>query len=218
MKTRNIPTSWLISEREDLSQAQKMIDAGFEVEYDANDYRHNRIELPQNNISFVMGKKHVWKVKGWITADLIDGYFKNHTHFNSLDEIIGENLINLEFSFYDSIKLPFYNHCDMSGGSWLTNYDDEVEDRSNQMFIYVNATWLFYDDEDNQPNGIEVRFHNEDDVASDKMPRNEFYPFAQPTNLIELANYRQFYYNLLLKLSAKYLVDSKKDVSLQSNH
>lgn len=217
-RTRTIPAIWSTYGREDLSQAQKMIDAGFEVEYDVKDYRANRFDLPHEGISFVLGKINVWKVSDWITADLIDGFYTNHKHFNSLDEVLENHINQLEYSFYDSIKLPFFYSGDTCGGCWLTNYDDEVEDRSKQMFIYVNATWNFYDDEDNQPNGIEVTFHNEDDEASDKMPEREFYPFAEPKTLLELADYRQFYYGLLQKLSTKYLVDTKKDVSLQSNH
>lgn len=115
------------------------------------------------------------------------------------------DITQLEYKFYDSIKLPMYYHDDMSGGSWLTDFKDEGEAR---MFIYVNATWLFYD-EGETTEGIEVIYKDGNDEFNDALPKREFFKFTEPTNLIELANYKQFYLGLLESLTKKYLVKSK---------
>lgn len=88
MKTTIIPAIWLTYGREDLSQAQKMIDNGFEVEFSHGDICNKRFDLPHDNISFVKGNLVLWKVRDWITADLIDGFYCNHKHFESIEKFI----------------------------------------------------------------------------------------------------------------------------------
>lgn len=117
------------------------------------------------------------------------------------------DITQLEYRFYDSIKLPMFYHDDMSGCSWLTNIQDDgiTKDR---MYIYVNATWLFYD-KGETAEGIEVIYKDGNDEFNDSLPKREFFKFTEPTNLIELANYKQFYLGLLETLTKKYLVNSK---------
>jgi len=88
MKTIIIPESWKNSPREDLAQAQKMVDLGFEIEYNVYDFRFNRIEYPIWAVSFVKGNLYVWKVKQWISANIIDGHYCNHKHHDSIDDFI----------------------------------------------------------------------------------------------------------------------------------
>lgn len=88
MKTTIIPETWKNSQREDLSQAQTMVDLGFEIEYNVYDARFKRIENPIWAVSFTKGTLYVWKVKGWVSADIINGHFCNHKHYESINEFI----------------------------------------------------------------------------------------------------------------------------------
>ncbi len=102
MKTIIIPAIWLTYGREDLSQAQKMIDNGFEVEFSRGDIYNKRFELPHDNISFIKGNLVIWKVRDWITADLIDGHYTNHKHHESLDKVL-ESLIDYkDFELFEA--------------------------------------------------------------------------------------------------------------------
>ncbi len=101
LKSTRIPESWKTSKREDLSQAHKLINLGFSVEYSRGDVMHSRCHAPHDGITFKTEHATLWKVRDWIYADLIDGFYCNHKHFESIEKFI-EKFI--EFYLVESKK------------------------------------------------------------------------------------------------------------------
>jgi hypothetical protein len=89
---------WLECPRDDLNIIPHMIKNGFDVHMDDRDKRNERTtpdNVPHNCVSFAKGNLHIWKFyenmtngynQKWQTAFIIDGYFRNHQSFDTIEE------------------------------------------------------------------------------------------------------------------------------------
>lgn len=47
----------------------------------------------QRGSSFSKGQRHIWSTRmGWQTADLINGYYRNHLIFDKLSDALGREI------------------------------------------------------------------------------------------------------------------------------
>jgi hypothetical protein len=86
---------WEDCPREDLNMIPTMEAAGWTPRFNQRDQMCDRTSpesVPHDAVSFKKEKTYVWmavhnKRIDWRTADLIDGYFKNHRWHKTLKEI-----------------------------------------------------------------------------------------------------------------------------------
>lgn len=84
--------------RDDLKMIPTMEANGFTVTFHDQDRLHKRTtpeNVPNHEVGFKKGTLNIWKIIDrsrdimvWQTADLIDGYYRNHTPYDTLEEII----------------------------------------------------------------------------------------------------------------------------------
>lgn len=79
--------------REDIDMMPTMMANGFMPKYHYMDVLYKR-EKPHHPIIFIKGTLHVWMCKKnseelhWMTADVIDGYYRNHKPVNELKDLL----------------------------------------------------------------------------------------------------------------------------------
>ncbi|MBN1117780.1 MAG: hypothetical protein JXA77_11280 [Bacteroidales bacterium] len=91
--------NWTDCQRDDLNNIPLAIEKGWSPDFNYKDKMHHRTtpeNVPHDCVSFKKDNKSAWKIytktsesyfPQWRVADLIDGYYRNHRTYDTLEDV-----------------------------------------------------------------------------------------------------------------------------------